>query len=193
MRWLIILVLSLLPPSIGVGAYIGAAPLLDDSTLIAASTIATVEARHSSFLNLINGGDYAPSPYDISLAPSSVATLVLPYVSGCDIGASLGIHPGQPLVATVGSDGKVGFTINGETQIEGFAHMIWGGLNESVVVGAEQAALPADIPNGPVYIYLSGSETPIANNAATADLSAVFAGPALAFVDNNPLSLLAAL
>lgn len=112
--------------TIGVGAYIGAAPLLTGSLLVAASTIATVEARHSSFLNALNGGDFSGSPYDISLAPSAVATLVSPYVSGCDLGASLGIAPGTPLGATVDGDiapgAAVKFTINGEAQIEGFAH-----------------------------------------------------------------------
>lgn len=180
---------------VGVGAYIGAAPLLDKQTLIAASTIATVEARHSSFLNLLNGGDFIASPYDISLAPSAVATLVSPYVSNCSLAEGLGITPGTPLGMMVegGSavpGANITFTVSGAPQIEGWCHIIYGGVANATVYGAEQCHIPEDAPNGPLYVYLSGSEEPLVNNAAVVDLSAVFAGPALTFVDNKPLSLL---
>ncbi|SFR51289.1 ferritin-like domain-containing protein [Halogeometricum limi] len=49
----------------GVQAYLGALSLIDDPDLqTAAGTIATVEARHASYLNHLNGADPFPNAFD---------------------------------------------------------------------------------------------------------------------------------
>ncbi|MDQ2900205.1 MAG: ferritin-like domain-containing protein [Acidobacteriota bacterium] len=58
----------------GVMAYDGAIALIRaDALKTAAATIATVEARHASFLNLLNGSSPFPAPFD---TPKSMAQIL---------------------------------------------------------------------------------------------------------------------
>jgi hypothetical protein len=73
--------------NVGVGAYLGGATLISDPVLLtAAGSILTIEARHQSILNVLNGGSAIPNPFDIALAPSEVLALAGPFISGCDLG-----------------------------------------------------------------------------------------------------------
>ena len=57
----------------GVSAYLGAAPAITDPTVLAAAgSIATVEARHASYLNLLNGESPFPDSFDTSLTRDEV-------------------------------------------------------------------------------------------------------------------------
>jgi hypothetical protein len=74
---------------VGVGAYLGAAPLVKDpSLLVAAGSILTVEARHQTILNIMsNNGTAIPSAFDIGLTPNEVLALASPFIDGpCDLG-----------------------------------------------------------------------------------------------------------
>jgi len=74
---------------VGVGAYLGAAPLITDpSILVAAGSILTVEARHQTILNILsNNGTAIPSAFDVGLTPSDVLSLASPFFDGpCDLG-----------------------------------------------------------------------------------------------------------
>jgi hypothetical protein len=74
---------------VGVGAYLGAAPLIKDPViLVAAGSILTVEARHQTILNVLSkNGTAIPSAFDIALTPNEVLSLASPFIDGpCDLG-----------------------------------------------------------------------------------------------------------
>ncbi|CAN5580711.1 hypothetical protein BH24ACT22_BH24ACT22_14210 [soil metagenome] len=61
----------------GVTAYDGAIAHIEAAELLTAgATIATVEARHASYLNLINGDVPFPSAFDTPVAPQTICNAV---------------------------------------------------------------------------------------------------------------------
>ena len=61
----------------GVSAYDGAIAYIKAAKLqTAGATIATVEARHASYLNLINGDEPFPRPFDKPVAPQKICEAV---------------------------------------------------------------------------------------------------------------------
>ena len=56
--------------NVGVGAYLGAAHLVRDAIILTdAASIVTVEARHQTMLNVLNGGTAIPAAFDLPLLP----------------------------------------------------------------------------------------------------------------------------
>lgn len=73
--------------NLGVAAYLGAANLISDPVLLtAAASIMTVEARHQTVLNVLNGGTAIPQGFDIAFSPSEVLAIAGQFISGCDVG-----------------------------------------------------------------------------------------------------------
>ena len=69
----------------GVSAYTGAAhELEDDDLLTAAATIATVEARHASYLNLLNGDSPFPKAFDDPKAPAAILAAAGGFITNCN-------------------------------------------------------------------------------------------------------------
>jgi rubrerythrin len=67
----------------GIGAYNGAAPLIESADLVAAAgSIVQVEARHAGALRELAGKDPAPSAFDKALAQAQVTKAVRPFVKG---------------------------------------------------------------------------------------------------------------
>jgi rubrerythrin len=67
----------------GVGAYNGAAPLIQSADLLAAAgSIVQVEARHAGALRELAGKDPAPAAFDKALSRDEVMKAVKPYVKG---------------------------------------------------------------------------------------------------------------
>jgi len=80
----------------GAGAhsrYIGGTTLIEDKTLLVrAAQITTVEGRHNTVLNLLNGGSSVPNAIDMVLSPQQVLSVAAPFISGgCDPVAALGL------------------------------------------------------------------------------------------------------
>ena len=72
--------------NLGVAAYLGAAHLMTDPVLLTtAASILTVEARHQTVLNVLNGGSAIPQAFDIAFSPSEVLAVATPFISGCTI------------------------------------------------------------------------------------------------------------
>jgi len=68
----------------GVMAYDGAIRYVDAGDVLQASAqIATVEARHAAYLNLINGDSPFPSPFDEGKKPSEIVAAASPFIVSC--------------------------------------------------------------------------------------------------------------
>ena len=66
----------------GVSAYDGAIALIQSPDLqTAAATIATVEARHASYLRLLNGSIPFPAPFDATKTQAEIIVIVTPFLS----------------------------------------------------------------------------------------------------------------
>lgn len=71
----------------GVMAYDGAIALIQNPQLVqAAATIATVEARHASYLNLVNRGIPFPAPFDTPQTMAQILAVAAGFITGCGTG-----------------------------------------------------------------------------------------------------------
>lgn len=69
----------------GVSAYDGAISLIENEGLLTAgATIATVEARHASYLNLLNGDDPFPQAFDDAVSPSDTLDAAGGFIVDCE-------------------------------------------------------------------------------------------------------------
>ncbi len=65
----------------GVGAYLGALPLISDKNIrSAAGTIFTIEARHTAAFRALNHRDPAPVAFETPLTPGEVVSAISPFV-----------------------------------------------------------------------------------------------------------------
>ena len=68
----------------GVMAYDGAIALLTNPALVTASaTIATVEARHAAYLNVLNGQLPSPDPYDTAKSMQDILKIAGAFIKSC--------------------------------------------------------------------------------------------------------------
>ena len=83
------------------------AHLLESADLLeAAGSILTLEARHESLLNVLNGGSFNPQSFDIPLTPQAVLSLVSGFLTGCEA-KDLGLTANQPLSVRSGDGTNV--------------------------------------------------------------------------------------
>jgi hypothetical protein len=178
--------------AVGVGAYLGAAPLLTDPVLLtSAGSILTVEARHQTVLNILSGtGTAVPAAFDIALTPPEVLALAGPFIDGpCD----LGVPPNTPLSITntgvVGPGTKLTFSTTALTSSNDtsklFCQMLLGGQPASIPLPFDNCTVPEGI-NGPVAIFITSDGQPLVNNVRDRATSQLVAGPAMAFIDTKP-------
>jgi len=177
--------------SVGVGAYLGAAPLIRDPViLVAAGSILTVEARHQTILNLLSkNGTAIPSAFDIALMPNEVLALASPFIDGpCD----LGVKANPPLTITTNwtlcPGTKLTFSspaLNSKNQDTAFCQMLVGGSPSSIALPLKDCIVPKGI-NGPVAIWITSDGQPLVNDVRDRATSQLIAGPTIAFVDTQP-------
>lgn len=75
---------------VGVSAYLGAAPIVSDPTVLgAAASIFSVEARHQTFIRTVSGAAAAPNPFDTPLSVKQVFSLAAPFIVSCPQGSNL--------------------------------------------------------------------------------------------------------
>ncbi len=80
--------------SVGVSAYLGAAPLLSDSALLGvAGSILTVEARHQSSIRVFGAAKAVPAAYDAALGVRAVFSVAAPFFVSCPEGSNLVLEP----------------------------------------------------------------------------------------------------
>lgn len=172
---------------VGVGAYLGAAHLLSDPRFITtAASILTIEARHSSILNVFNGGIAIPQAFDIPLSPSEVLAIAGGFISGCDLGVPA--NPSLSITNTgpVGPGTALTFdspALQGLDTSSLFCNMIVGGALDAISLPYDQCVVPMGI-NGPVAIsILNDSQPLLASDIVDQSALTTVCGPALAFID----------
>ncbi|SPN97613.1 related to stress response protein rds1p [Cephalotrichum gorgonifer] len=80
--------------NVGVGAYLGAAQLVSDASILtAAGSILTVEARHQTLARTIQAQIPVPQPFDAPLTPRMALSLAVPFIVSCPEGSNLAIEP----------------------------------------------------------------------------------------------------
>jgi len=98
--------------NLGVGAYTGAAQFLieNDDLLTAALTIHGVEARHASYLNVLNDDSPFPEAFETALSPEEVLAAATPLIVSAmpDTGAGPGAGSDTPGVGTYAALGALG-------------------------------------------------------------------------------------
>jgi len=175
--------------NVGVGAYLGAASLVSDTVLLtAAATILTVEARHQTVLNLLNGATAIPQAFDIALTPPQVLAIAGGFISGC----SLPITANPSLTVTNTGPIQVGTqlsfkssAINGSMPTSKmFCQMLAGGLPFSISLPYDQCIVPPGI-DGAVIIIITSDSQPLAASVVQQATSQLVAGPAMAFIDSQ--------
>jgi len=76
--------------SVGVSAYLGAAPLVSDGGILGtAGSILTIEARHQSFIRVASAAQASPGSFDTALSPKQVFSLAAPFITSCPEGSNL--------------------------------------------------------------------------------------------------------
>ncbi|KAF9696019.1 hypothetical protein EKO04_005905 [Ascochyta lentis] len=100
--------------AVGVSAYLGAAPMVNSSAVLAAAaSIVTVEARHQAFIRVASGAEPVPAAFDTALQPRAVFTLAAQFIKSCPQGSNLNIQAfpaialQNPEQATVGQNLKL--------------------------------------------------------------------------------------
>lgn len=177
--------------NVGVGAYLGAAHLVQDPVVLtAAASIVTVEARHQTVLNVLQGGSAIPQAFDIPLLPQEVLAIAGPFISGCDLGVPANAALAVTNTGTITVGTSLQFSspaINGSTN-NFHCQMLVGGAPFSISLALDQCIVPSGI-NGPVAIWVTSDDQPLNNNARDRGSNAIVAGPLLAFIDTKPETL----
>ena len=158
----------------GVSAYLGVAAKLRGDLLTASESIATVEARQSSFLNEVFGQSGIPYTFDTPLTQKEVLTLASSFIESCPY--KLRIVPFKQLTAKLPEKGnKVMVKYEGEDpHAKTWCQFLYN--NKVVVSPRNVCALPPTV-TGYVYVVVTKTATPISLH----DDSAIIAGPALLF------------
>lgn len=92
---------------VGVSAYLGAAPIISEPTILAAAaSIYSVEARHQSFIRTVSGAAAAPNFFDTPLSPKQVFSLAAPFIASCPAGSNL-VLTAFPTIAMDGAQQQI--------------------------------------------------------------------------------------
>ncbi|CAO2650486.1 Nn.00g017780.m01.CDS01 [Neocucurbitaria sp. VM-36] len=149
--------------AVGVSAYLGAAPLVNSSdVLAAAASIVTVEARHQAFIRIAAGAEPVPAAFDTALGPRAVFTLAAQFITSCPEGSNLNIQAfpaialQNPEQATVGQ----ALTLADPAQPAGasFCAFVAPGGNQFVPISNGGCMVPQGL-QGEVYMMLTKSQS----------------------------------
>jgi len=170
---------------VGVSAFLGASILVSTPSILgAAASILTIESRHQSLLNTLNGGSHIPQAFDQALTPQQILSLVAPLISGCD----LGIPPNLPVNITnqVVPGNKLEFDRTGLKGDQLFCQMILAGQPLALAQPIDNCVVPTTgLPDGPVFVFITNDPQPLLSNVVVQNAEEIVAGPAIAFIDQQ--------
>ncbi|KAJ8587645.1 hypothetical protein M405DRAFT_794013 [Rhizopogon salebrosus TDB-379] len=175
--------------NVGVSAYLGALTLINDTVIsTAAATIMTVEARHQTILNLLAGGTPIPQAFDVALNPSEILALAGGLISGCNLGIPANVPLQLNNSGPIQAGTKLSFTsaaLNGTIPSQNLTcQFLAGGLPATISQPFTECSVPPNI-TGPMYVFVTNSSQPLANNIRDAATGTIVAGPAMIFIDNQ--------
>lgn len=176
--------------NVGVSAFLGAAHLISDPLLLTdAGSILTVEARHSTILDVLSGtGQAIPQAFDIALTPPQILAIASPFISGCNLGVTA--NPTLAVNAPLSQGSSIQFNssaLPSDTSSLS-CQMIVGGAAQATVAPFSSCTVPSNI-TGPVAIFVTNSSTPLDTDVVTQDPSSIVAGPAFTFIDAQAQTL----
>jgi hypothetical protein len=171
--------------NVGVGAYLGAAHLIQDPrVLTAAASIVTIESRHQTILNIFEGASAIPQSFDIPLLPQEVLAIAGSFISGCSLGITANPSLSVTNTGPVTAGTSLQFSspaLNSSTS--GFnCQMLTGGMPFSLALPIDQCVVPQGI-NGPVAIFITSDDQPLNGGAVDRQSNAIVAGPLVTFID----------
>ncbi|EPQ59667.1 hypothetical protein GLOTRDRAFT_71293 [Gloeophyllum trabeum ATCC 11539] len=178
--------------NVGVAAYLGAAHLVDDASLLtAAGSILTTEARHQTILNVLSGtGTAIPNAFDLAFTPSEVLAIASPFISGCDVGVAA--NPTLSVTNTGAVTTGTALTFKSDAIPSDTSklscQMLTGDMSFSVTLPFDSCVVPSGI-NGPVAVYITNDTQPLLANVVERATVNVVAGPTMAFIDTTPQML----
>lgn len=180
-------------PSTGVGvsAYLGAAALIMDKTILtAAGSILTVEARHSSFLRSQAKEIPNPQPFDDPLDLNEVFTLAAGFIASCPLNNPPLPVKAFPPLAVSQKPAQQNSTITlmpgkGFSQRGGSVSAAFVSVTGPIIVPVQQAGsgfnvkIPAAVA-GQSYVVLTSSATDVTDDT-------ILAGPGVVEVSASPV------
>ncbi|GJJ76179.1 hypothetical protein EMPS_08538 [Entomortierella parvispora] len=157
----------------GVSAYLGASSSLAGGLLTTAGTITTVEARQSSYLNTLVGGEGTPYNFDTPLTAQEVFTMASGFIVSCPY--NVGVKPYTQLTASVNKNSsKVATSFKGKGAKNEWCQFLFS--NQVVVSPRSKCTVPKEV-NGYFYVVITDTKTPL----TAKDGAHIVAGPALLF------------
>lgn len=133
--------------NVGVGAYLGAAQLVADPTILtAAGSILTVEARHQTLSRTLQAQLPVPQPFDAPLTPRMAASLAIPFITSCPDGSNLAIEPFATLTQ-IQPEAGAAVAVESTMMFE----------SEALGDATHCAFLSGGLPGGAVFAEMDGS------------------------------------
>lgn len=161
----------------GVSAYTGAIDKIHDAGLVTAgATIATVEARHASYLNQLLGFNPFPAAFDTPLNAQTVVSIASPFIKKCPY--DLGVTPFPKLTANYLGDNHTIVSFDKSlVQPENKFYCTWlySNFQEQTSLFTNYMCNVPQNATGDVYLFVTNST----NKLTLADYGSVIAGPSV--------------
>lgn len=164
----------------GVSAYDGAiGGIHNPALLVSAASIATIEARHASYLNQISGKNPFPAAFDTPLNAKEIVSIAGGFIKSCSY--DIGIVPFPKLNATLDANTNwthVEFNKTLEQNTQFYCTWLYSAAQEQTILYSNYWCQLPKNATGDVYLFVTNSTDMITLKNDTS----VVAGPAIVTV-----------